>query len=58
MSYLLEHFRFGLCGWDIAAALLLAAAVLLIFLRWRRLRIEERELKDRLSDVYAGGIED
>lgn len=53
MSYIIEHTKLGFCWWDLLALIILIAVIVVFAVRRSNLRDEQKELEDRLSDLYA-----
>lgn len=53
MAYLFEHTRFGFCWWDLLALIILLVVVIAFAVRHHKIKEEQKELEDQLSDLYA-----
>lgn len=54
MSYLLDHTRLAFCWLDLLAFILLLAVVVVFAVKHRNMKKEQKDLEDRLSNLYAG----
>ncbi len=54
MAYVLAHTKLWWCWWDLLALLVLVAVIVVYLVRCHNLKKEQKELEDRLSDLYAG----
>ena len=53
MSYLLEHTKFGFCWLDLLALIVLIVVVVFFIRKNTKLKDEQKDLEDQLSDLYA-----
>ena len=53
MLYLIEHTKLGFCWWDILALIILIVVIVVFVVRRSKLKDEQKELEDQLSDLYA-----
>ena len=53
MSYILEHTRLGFCWWDLLALVILVIVVVAFAVKRSKLKDEQDELEDQLSELYA-----
>ena len=53
MSYLLEHTKFGFCWLDLLALIVLIVVVVFFIKKNTKLKDEQKDLEDQLSDLYA-----
>lgn len=53
MSYIFEHTRFGFCWWDLLALVILVIVVVAFAVKRSKLKDEQDELEDQLSELYA-----
>lgn len=56
MAFLLEHTRFGFCWLDLPAVLLLVVLFVVYLIRRHDLKVQKKELEDKLSALYAGDL--
>lgn len=54
MSYIFEHTTLGFCGWDLPALIVLLAVIIVFIVKRHDMKKEEKDLEDRLSELYAG----
>lgn len=54
MSYLLDHTRLAFCWLDLLAFILLLVVVVVFAVKNRNMKREQKDLEDRLSNLYAG----
>ncbi|MCF0144192.1 MAG: hypothetical protein HUJ79_03635 [Firmicutes bacterium] len=50
MSNIFAHTVLGFCWWDIPAAIVLIAVIVVFIVRSRKLKQEKEELEDQLAD--------
>ena len=53
MSYIFEHTRLGFCWWDLLALVILVIGVVAFAVKRSKLKDEQDELEDQLSELYA-----
>lgn len=53
MSYIFEHTRLGFCWWDLLALVILVIVVVTFAVKRSKLKDEQDELEDQLSELYA-----
>ena len=53
MSYIFEHTRLGFCWWDLRALVILVIVVVAFAVKRSKLKDEQDELEDQLSELYA-----
>lgn len=53
MAFLLQHTRLGFCWLDLIALAVLLVVIGVFVWQHRKLKMQEKELQDRLSAVYA-----
>ena len=53
MSYIFEHTRLGFCWWDLLALVILVIVVVAFAVKRSKLKDEQDELEDLLSELYA-----
>lgn len=53
MSYIFEHTRLGFCWWDLLALVILVIVVVAFAVKRSKLKDEQDELEDQLSELYA-----
>ena len=53
MSYNFEHTRLGFCWWDLLALVILVIVVVAFAVKRSKLKDEQDELEDQLSELYA-----
>lgn len=53
MSYIFEHTRLGFCWWDLLALVILVIVVVAFVVKRSKLKDEQDELEDQLSELYA-----
>ena len=53
MSYIFEHTRLGFCQWDLLALVILVIVVVVFAVKRSKLRDEQDELGDQLSELYV-----
>ena len=53
MSYIFEHTRLGCCWWDLLALVILVIVVVAFAVKRSKLKDEQDELEDQLSELYA-----
>lgn len=53
MSYIFEHTRLGFCWWDLLALVMLVIVVVAFAVKRSKLKDEQDELEDQLSELYA-----
>ena len=53
MSYIFEHTRLGFCWWDLLALVILVIVVDAFAVKRSKLKDEQDELEDQLSELYA-----
>lgn len=53
MRFIFEHTTPGFCWWDIPALLILIAVIAVFAVKHHSMKKEEKELEDRLSELYA-----
>ena len=53
MSYMFEHTRLGFCWWDLLALVILVIVVVAFAVKRSKLKDEQDELEDQLSELYA-----
>lgn len=53
MSYLLEHTKFGFCWLDLLALIVLIVVVVFFIRKNTKLKDEQKDLEDQLSELYA-----
>lgn len=53
MSYIFEHTRPGFCWWDLLALVILVIVVVAFAVKRSKLKDEQDELEDQLSELYA-----
>ena len=53
MSYIFEHTRLGFCWWDLLALVILVIVVVEFAVKRSKLKDEQDELEDQLSELYA-----
>ena len=53
MSYIFEHTRLGFCWWDLLAVVILVIVVVAFAVKRSKLKDEQGELEDQLSELYA-----
>lgn len=53
MTYIFENTVLGFCWWEIPALLVLLAVIVMFIVKRQNMRDEEKELEDRLSEIYA-----
>ena len=53
MSYLLEHTKFGFCWLDLLALIVLIVVVVFFIKKYTKLKDEQNDLEDQLSELYA-----
>ncbi|MCI8400751.1 MAG: hypothetical protein HFI38_01425 [Lachnospiraceae bacterium] len=53
MSYVFEHSVFGFCWWDLPAAILLIAVIVVFAWKHHEMKKEEKDLEDQISELYA-----
>lgn len=54
MSYIFEHTTLGFCWWDLPALIVLLAVIIVFIVKRHDMKKEEKDLEDRLSELYAG----
>ena len=58
MSYLLEHTKFGFCWLDLLALIVLIVVVVFFIRKNTKLKDEQKDLEDQLSELYAQDSKD
>ena len=53
MTYIFEHTRLGFCWWDLLALVILVIVVVAFAVKRSKLKDEQDELEDQLSELYA-----
>ena len=53
MSYIFEYTRLGFCWWDLLALVILVIVVVAFAVKRSKLKDEQDELEDQLSELYA-----
>lgn len=53
MSYIFKHTRLGFCWWDLLALVILVIVVVAFAVKRSKLKDEQDELEDQLSELYA-----
>lgn len=53
MLYIFEHTRLGFCWWDLLALVILVIVVVAFAVKRSKLKDEQDELEDQLSELYA-----
>ena len=53
MSYIFEHTRLVFCRWDLLALVILVIVVVAFAVKRSKLKDEQDELEDQLSELYA-----
>ena len=53
MSYIFEPTRLGFCWWDLLALVILVIVVVAFAVKRSKLKDEQDELEDQLSELYA-----
>ena len=53
MSDIFEHTRLGFCWWDLLALVILVIVVVAFAVKRSKLKDEQDELEDQLSELYA-----
>lgn len=53
MEHILNHTCVGFCWWDLPAALVLVGVIAVFILRHRKMKKQEKELEETLSELYA-----
>ena len=53
MSYIIEHTKLGFCWWDLLALVILVIVVVAFAVKRSKLKDEQDELEDQLSELYA-----
>ena len=53
MSYIFEHTRLGFCWCDLLALVILVIVVVAFAVKRSKLKDEQDELEDQLSELYA-----
>ena len=53
MSYIFEHTRLGFCWWNLLALVILVIVVVAFAVKRSKLKDEQDELEDQLSELYA-----
>ena len=53
MAYIFEHTRLGFCWWDLLALVILVIVVVAFAVKRSKLKDEQDELEDQLSELYA-----
>ena len=53
MSYIFEHTRLGFCWRDLLALVILVIVVVAFAVKRSKLKDEQDELEDQLSELYA-----
>ena len=53
MSYIFEQTRLGFCWWDLLALVILVIVVVAFAVKRSKLKDEQDELEDQLSELYA-----
>lgn len=53
MSYIFEHSVLGFCWWDIPAAMILIAVIVVFVWKHRDMKRQEKDLEDQISQLYA-----
>ena len=53
MSYIFEHTRLGFCWWGLLALVILVIVVVAFAVKRSKLKVEQDELEDQLSELYA-----
>ena len=53
MSYIFEHTRLGFCWWDLLALVILVIVVVAFAVKRSKVKDEQDELEDQLSELYA-----
>ena len=53
MSYIFEHTRLGFCWGDLLALVILVIVVVAFAVKRSKLKDEQDELEDQLSELYA-----
>lgn len=53
MSYIFEHTRLGFCWWDLLELVILVIVVVAFAVKRSKLKDEQDELEDQLSELYA-----
>ena len=53
MSFIFEHTRLGFCWWDLLALVILVIVVVAFAVKRSKLKDEQDELEDQLSELYA-----
>lgn len=53
MAYLFEHTKLGFCWWDLLALIILVIVVVAFAVKRSKLKDEQDELEDQLSELYA-----
>lgn len=58
MSNVLAHTTLGFCWWDIPALIVLIVVIVAFAVKHHKMKREENDLEDQLSDLYADGTVD
>ena len=53
MRYIIAHSRLGFCWWDLFALVILVIVVVAFAVKRSKLKDEQDELEDHLSELYA-----
>mgnify|MGYP007005521827 FL=1 len=53
MRYIIAHSRLGFCWWDLLALVILVIVVVAFAVKRSKLKDEQDELEDQLSELYA-----
>ena len=53
MRYIIAHSRLGFCWWDLLALVILVIVVVAFAVKRSKLKDEQDELEDHLSELYA-----
>ena len=53
MRYIIAHSRLGFCWWDLLALIILVIVVVAFAVKRSKLKDEQDELEDQLSELYA-----
>lgn len=53
VAYIIEHSVLGFCWWDIPAAIVLIAVTAGAILKHHDMKKQEKDLEDRISELYA-----
>ena len=56
MTYILQHTRLGFCWLDLIALGILIVVVTMFLVKRNKMKKEEQELQDQLSELYADGV--